>query len=197
MLEGGEPTLHPDLDEILDILIQYKEKYNKQCNIMLCTNGYGEKAQKIISKPPEGLSVQNSLKSPDLKNDHFPFNIAPADLPEFSGAYFSEGCYIHHLFGLGLTRNGYYPHPVCGGIDRVFGLDIGLKKLPGNSYELEDQMLHLCRFCGHFREFYSVNGNRSSIFKHRGDSFAKKSRSGSWKKAYNSFKKEPPELTLY
>ena len=84
----------------------------------------------MLDQLPPGVRVKNSAKSPGRRNRHFGFNVAPIDLAGFADADFSQGCYIHPIFGLGLTRSGYYPHPICGGIDRVFGFDIGLKSLP-------------------------------------------------------------------
>ena len=47
-LIGGEPTLHPQFFEVLDILKRYKD-INPNCFIIVWTNGYGNKVNKILS----------------------------------------------------------------------------------------------------------------------------------------------------
>ncbi|MCU0236548.1 MAG: radical SAM protein [Acidobacteria bacterium] len=198
MLEGGEPTLHPQLEEIIDELLRYRRSAHAHCEIELCSNGHGPQAAKALRRLPRGVRVKNSAKSTGPAQGHFAFNVAPCDLAEFAGADYSQGCYIHRIFGLGLTRSGYYPHPVCAGIDRVFGFDIGMKRLPASAGEMAAQMRRLCPLCGHFREFRSA-GDRWPRFEGRGGSgaFPPGSRSPSWKKAYRSFHEERPVLSLY
>lgn len=196
-LEGGEPTLHPDLNEIIHILLQYKLKYSKQCEIKICTNGYSEKAKQLLSNPPAGILVKSSGKSLLNNNGHIPFNIAPKDLPEYSMADFSHGCYIHYLYGLGLNRNGYYAHPICGSIDRIFGFDIGLKKIPNSPDEIGEQMSHLCSLCGHFRQYFRNNRHKLIATGKKSENDLKGSCSVSWEDAYSAYKSSRPELTLY
>ena len=43
---GGEPTLHPDLMVILDLLINYKEKHSPKTELQLYTNGFTENTKK-------------------------------------------------------------------------------------------------------------------------------------------------------
>lgn len=195
-LEGGEPMLHPQLDEIVDILMRYRRDHNRGCEILLCTNGFGEKMDELRHLSAN-IMIRNSTKHPASRTGHFTFNVAPVDLVQFSGADFSRGCYIHRLFGIGLNRNGYYPHPVCGGIDRVFGFDIGFKNLPRSAAEMAEQMQQLCRFCGHFREFYKAEGRKKIPFRRTGENLGEGSRTESWIKAYRAFREKPPVLTPY
>lgn len=198
MLEGGEPTLHPQLDEIIAELQRYRRSGHADCEIELCSNGHGPRAAQMLQRHSGGVLTKNSAKFPRPAQGHFAFNVAPRDLPGFAGADYSQGCYIHRIFGLGLTRSGYYPHPVCAGIDRVFGFDIGLKSLPATAGDLVAQMLRLCPLCGHFRE-YRLDGGRRPRFRHRGGSpiYPPGSRSTSWDRAYRAFREKPPVLTLY
>lgn len=196
MLEGGEPTLHPQLEEILDTLLAYRRDHCPECEIVLSTNGHGEMARRLLLRPPRGVRLKNSAKSPQAENGLFPFNVAPADLAEFSGADFAEACYVHRIFGLGLTASGYYPHPICGGIDRVFGFDIGLKSLPAKAEDMAGQMRRLCPLCGHFREF-RANGRGTSFWRREAAAMPPGSMSRSWVEAYRIFRQEPPQLTRY
>lgn len=131
VLEGGEPTLHPFLSDLIDLLLAYKDRHSNRTRIKLLTNGYSSESQKkadeLIDK---GVVVINSNKQKNSALDHCGFNYAPCDFPEFKTMDFSQGCYLPAMHGLGLTKHGFYPHPVCGGIDRVFGFDIGRKSLP-------------------------------------------------------------------
>lgn len=196
MLEGGEPTLHPRLEEILDILLRYRREHAPGCVIELCSNGHGERARRVLAGLPPGVAVKDSAKRPVAEQGHLAFNVAPADLPAFADADFSEGCYIHSIFGLGLTRAGYYPHPVCGGIDRIFGFDVGLKRLPAAAAELAGQMRRLCPLCGHFREFRR-GGRRTSRWRRNAGDQPPGALSPSWEAAYRAFRSRPPRLTPY
>ncbi|HEX7503021.1 MAG TPA: radical SAM protein [Acidobacteriota bacterium] len=198
MLEGGEPTLHPRLPAILEVLLHFREHYSPASVIELCTNGYGPLARRLSDRPPPGVRVKNSAKSPQRKNRHIAFNVAPIDMAGFAGADFSQGCYIHSIFGLGLTRHGYYPHPICGGIDRVFGFNVGLKKLSDVHGGIHGQMSRLCPYCGHFREFRG-RGERSAMkaLKHGADDSPPERMSHSWLEAYRNYRRDPPGLPLY
>ena len=198
MLEGGEPTLHPQLEGIIEELMRYRRHAHADCEIELCTNGHGPRAAQALRRLPRGVRVKNSAKTAGPAQGHFAFNVAPRDLAEFAGSDYSQGCYIHRIFGLGLTRSGYYPHPVCAGIDRVFGFDIGLKRLPSCAGEMAAQMLRLCPLCGHFREFRPGGVRRPRFWRRGGNgAFPPGSVSPSWEQAYRSFHEERPVLSRH
>jgi hypothetical protein len=198
MLEGGEPTLHPRLPEILEALSLYREHHSPASVIELCTNGYGEAARRLQDWLPSGVRIKNSAKSPVRKNRHIAFNMAPVDQAAFAQADFSQGCYIHAIFGLGLTRYGYYPHPICGGIDRIFGFDIGIKNLGDVAGGLHEQMARLCPYCGHFREFREPgNGRAEKAPTGRAGESPRERMSSSWNEAYRSYRLRPPRLSPY
>lgn len=60
-LIGGEPTLHPQFFEVLDIVKQYKD-INPNCFIVIWTNGCGDRVNRVLSKLPPWTMVQNSKK---------------------------------------------------------------------------------------------------------------------------------------
>jgi molybdenum cofactor biosynthesis enzyme MoaA len=51
---GGEPTLHPRFQEIIDSLLLYCE-WNTSCRIEVVTNGYGEKVESVLKTLPKTI----------------------------------------------------------------------------------------------------------------------------------------------
>ncbi|EKD28221.1 MAG: hypothetical protein ACD_79C00384G0001 [uncultured bacterium] len=180
-LLGGEPTLHPDVIEMLQLLLEYKKNYSPKTDIQLSTNGAGKFVKEVISGIPEGVTINNTNKQSIINHEFCPMNIAPKDtFARF--ADFSNGCIVITFCGIGLTRYGYYPCAVAGAIDRVFGFDKGRKKLPLKDDDMYDQLKLFCRLCGHFRQGYT------SI---------KEEKSPTWKKALENYKNNKPVLSLY
>jgi len=151
-LEGGEPSLHPQFTQIVNLLIQYKLHFSRRTTIKIMTNGFNQRASTIIDWLTRNkVDVYNSRKTSSESQTHYGFNVAPCDLPEFKECDYSGGCFLPAMYGVGLMRNGFYPHPICGGIDRIFGFDIGRKSLPDRHDTMRDQFNILCPLCGLFR----------------------------------------------
>lgn len=191
-IEGGEPTLHPQLGEILEILLNYKRHSAPSTNVVLCTNGHGERTSRKLRDMPSELRIRNSEKQARLVDSHCAFNMAPIDDRAFRGHDFSKGCWLPMYYGIGLTRHGYYPHPICGGIDRVLGLDVGLKKLPPSDHSWIDHYRSLCRYCGHYNRYAPAGPIR----------YARQARergriSPFWQAAYARYRRKRPVLSLY
>jgi hypothetical protein len=183
-LLGGEPTLHPQITEILKIIKRYLDFY-PGCKIEIATNGCGPKVKKIVSKLPTWIFVRSTDKN-SISHDFCSYNLAPIDFEKYKQADFSKGCWITTACGLGLTKYGYYSCGAGASVDRVFGFDIGLKSLKQLSHQkLRKQMIQLCSYCGHYKK----NHNTKRI-KHE-------EISESWEKAYLEFKKEKPQLTKF
>ena len=43
---GGESTVHPEFEEIVRVLFEYKEKHNPTLNLIVCSNGYSDFTKK-------------------------------------------------------------------------------------------------------------------------------------------------------
>jgi hypothetical protein len=179
-LIGGEPTLHPDLLHIINILMEYKEKYSSDLSITLVTNGSGDLVKKVLHNIPKTISIKDSMKYLG-EYEHIVFPDAPSDHLWNAFVSYSNGCGVLDM-GMGLSPYGYYFCPVAGAIDRVFGFDKGRKMLPSNNDLMMDQRLVFCNLCGHFF------GNKR---------FSKTTMSRSWQKAYRQYHVRKPNLTLY
>ena len=191
-IEGGEPTLHPQLGEVLGILLDYKRHSAPSTNLVLCTNGHGERARRVLKEVPSELEICDSRKQARVTDLHCAFNMAPVDDRAFEGHDFSKGCWLPMLYGIGLTRHGYYPHPICAGIDRVLGLDIGLKKLPPSDHSWTEHYDRLCRYCGHYNRYAPAGPIRYAR-----PTREKGKMSPFWQAAYARYQKERPVLSLY
>jgi hypothetical protein len=183
-LLGGEPTLHPQLFEILAHIEAYKVVY-PDCVVEIATNGYGDRVKNVLSGLPRWVQVDNSAKQSN-RHSFFTYNVAPVDVATFRDADFSKGCWITSECGLGLTRNGYYPCGAGGSVDRVFGFGVGRKRLALVTREaLLDQRRSLCRYCGHFKTNLGVQRVDHEVV------------SASWEKAYEAYGRKRPVLALY
>lgn len=147
---GGEPTLHPDIDEIISLLIDYKLTHNPDVSLELISNGYGKYVQNILSKIPSEFKVNNTNKTGEFQQKFEPFNLAPGDSKKHVFTDFSNGCWVTTYCGIGFNKSGFYPCGVGGSIDRILGKNLGLKNIPTSIKQIQEQMKDLCKLCGHF-----------------------------------------------
>ena len=146
---GGEPTLHSRIFEIIDRLIRYQKESNPSVRLVLGTNFFGKQVHQVLARLPDAIAIKSTLKSSRV-NLFKPFNVAPVDTHHNRFSDYSCGCRIIEDCGLGLTPSGYYMCAIAGGIDRVFGYDLGRQEIPDEDDTLVDQMSAFCRLCGHF-----------------------------------------------
>jgi hypothetical protein len=178
---GGEPTLHRDILKILELLLTYKNHYAPNAKIELSTNGYGKLSANILSKIPKEIGILNSRKKSRYQWMH-PVNLAPVDSILYRHLDFSIGCDVVPASGITLTPFGYYPCPVAGAIDRVFGFDIGRKNLPSSDDPMLEILPHICKYCGSF--VYAFHTKKQMT-------------SSSWRHAFVRYKQSKPVLSLY
>jgi hypothetical protein len=183
-LAGGEPTLHPELDRILRALARYRE-FHPKCIVRILTNGHGERVRGVLTNLPTWVTVKNSEKEPG-KQRFRTFNMAPVDADALRTDDFSRGCFVIEYCGMALTRHGYYCCAQASCIDRVFGIDLGLKSLSSaTAAAMREQRARLCRYCGYYK--YNYREDRSGT----------QETSPSWRDALERYRKDPPRLTLY
>jgi hypothetical protein len=195
---GGEPTLHPAFDEVVQVLGGFR-RHRPDTVFRMYTNGFGRRVQSRIAGMPEWFEVVNTGKDRDNPPLFSAYNTAPVDSADCAHEDFSKGCLITSSCGLGLTRYGYYPCGAGAAIDRVFGYDIGIKKLADVTPErLVEQLRQLCRLCGHFRDF----DVRADVVKSENPGalagWTTESRiSPTWQQAYARYAEAPPQLSVY
>jgi hypothetical protein len=183
-LLGGEPTVHKHFFEILDLVRAYKRDFSPETMIEVITNGHGDKVNAAIEKIPSDVVISNTSKETKVQPTFGSFNVAPKDRTEYALADFSNGCWIIKNCGMGLGPSGYYPCAVAGGIDRIFGWDLGRKTLPADDDDMHDLLEKFCQHCGHFKRRLEPTLDGPLM-------------SPTWREAYERYRRRRPKLTKY
>jgi len=178
---GGEPILHPNIFDIIKLLLSYKEDFSPDTIIQLYTNGFSPEANDVLCKVGNKVSIVNSHKE-KIFQSFYAFNIAPMDDIRYKNVDYSNGCATAQNCGLVLNKYGYYMCALGGGIDRVLGFDIGRKKIPSMDDSMLDQRRILCKYCGYFGLSRITTKEEISL---------------SWKHAYENYNKKRPYLLPY
>jgi hypothetical protein len=178
---GGEPTTHPQFLEIVKLVLEYRDKYFPGARVRVTSNGYGEKVNRLLALLPTGVDVGNNAKTSKVQGYFDTFNVAPIDLDEYAGSDFTNGCWVTQMAGMGVTPYGYYPCAAGGGIDRVFGFNLGRKTLPQPDDDMKEELRRLCAVCGHFK----VRAPGALV----GPAMSK-----TWQKAYANLHDNPPKM---
>ena len=122
VLQGGECTLHPQFNEICQVLLQYKQ-WNKKCIVTVNTNGYANLTKKRIeTAKQQGFLIENSYKSKKVidktyKYDYVPVNVAPIDV---GYELQKTGCFQSSVCGITVNNQGYWECSPSAAASRVF-----------------------------------------------------------------------------
>lgn len=191
-LLGGEPTVHKDFLEIVDIILKdYIEKYSPETILQITSNGYGELVRERLSKLPKhnNLVINYASFKEDRIVPYFSaFNDAPIDKPDGNKKEYYKGCWVTSYCGIGLNHMGYYPCAVAGGIDRVFKFNLGIQSLKEVDESIAKYLNTFCRYCGNFSEYEKNFGD--FIPRNEKAALTKPVISDSWKRAYRNYNKK-------
>jgi len=196
---GGEPTLHPDFEQIIRLIYHdYIFKFSPDTILQITSNGFTEKSRKLldkIEKSYKNIVIDRASFKTSNKIEYFtPFNNAPIDNEESKNCDFSKACWVTSYCGVGLNKYGYYPCGVAAGIDRVMGFDKGIKSLKEVTPKKMKELLNtFCRYCGNYIDYMDNMGN----FIPRCEKAPLKQNviSQTWKKYYSIYKFNNPKLT--
>lgn len=182
-LLGGEPAQHPQFLEIVESILTYRREFSPDTMVEVSTNGYGPYVARRLARLPPEVKVNNTAKSSDRNPPRFTtFNVAPVDLEEYANEDFSKGCWICQNCGMGVSPYGYYPCAIAAGIDRIFGFNLGRKKLPDADDDMRQELEVFCRLCGHFKPEI-------------GEALGGPVMSSTWQKAYERVKQDVPVMS--
>lgn len=188
-LLGGEPTIHKDFLEIVNLILnEYIIKHSPETILQVTSNGFGELVQERLSKLPKHKNLiidYASFKDERIIPYFSPFNDAPIDKPDGTDKEYHKGCWVTSYCGIGLNQMGYYPCGVAGGIDRVFKFNLGVHPLKNVDESIAKYLDTFCRFCGNFSDYEKNYGN--FIPRNEKAALTKPITSESWKKAYRKY----------
>ena len=188
-LLGGEPTIHNDFLEIVNLILnEYIVIHSPETILQVTSNGFGELVQEQLSKLPKHKNLiidYVSFKDERIVPYFSPFNDAPIDKPDGNEKEYYKGCWVTSYCGIGLNQLGYYPCGVAGGIDRVFELNMGVQSLNNVDESIAKYLDTFCRFCGNFSDYEKNFGN--FIPRNEKAALTKPIISESWKKAYKKY----------
>lgn len=184
---GGEPSSYPNLNKVVEILDEYRKEVNG-CIVRFWTHGWGRGVGRVLESLPSWVEITNSKKIPGVDPPGFnKFLLAPMDYNDLYRGDYRSGCkWIKPgKSGLGVTRHGIYVCAVSGAIDRIVGLDVGLRSLQDVSHRsFEKQCEVLCGYCGHLLVDKQVNPKKESISK-------------TWHRLILEYQTRKPVLTRY
>lgn len=161
---GGEPTLHPDFESIINLFADYKEKYNKEVELIVSTNGFSKiTISKIewVKKNYPNIIIENSNKKGNEQKDFHLIHMAPSDIHRGDDSEYNYlGCWATEACAISLNYSGFYCCAVAGMIARVFNYDIGIKSVEKLSInEFEKTFNQVCSKCGRYHEIKVDNSN--------------------------------------
>ena len=188
-LLGGEPSIHKDFLEIVNLILnEYIVKHSPETILQVTSNGFGDLVQERLSKLPKhkNLIIDYASFKDERTVPYFsPFNDAPIDKPNGNEKEYHKGCWVTSYCGIGLNQLGYYPCGVAGGIDRVFKLNSNVQSLKNVDESIAKYLDTFCRFCGNFSDYESNAGN--FIPRNEKSALTKSIMSETWRNAYKKY----------
>lgn len=177
---GGEPTLHPQVVQIVNLLCNAFPK----TTFHFVTNGFNtNRVNEVLPQIPKIVTIINTKKK-FINNVFYPVTSAPRDYPEYKDTDFTKGCYLCMSCGMSLNCYGYYPCAVSAAIDRVLGFDMGRKTFPSQCDLMLDELKLFCSYCGLFKDKHRTVQDDDVM-------------SATWRRVIEKYNIKRPVLTRY
>jgi len=189
-LLGGEPTLHTQLDKIIEITDKYSKIIDFKWGII--TNRITQKSidiEKNILATTSAVEIGGGTDPGKFQPYFRPINIAPIDIGVYDG---ESDCGWD--CGFAFNKYGIYPCSPALAIDRALGLDIGLKNVSDINEENFNSILDkVCMYCC----FYSVKDIMPYKWNAYKNGNTKPLVTKFWSDAFEKYKIKKPKLTLF
>lgn len=165
-LIGGEPTVHPQFDDMVKLLYDYKKKHNPTLDLRVTSNGTTkytmQKLQKVNENYPE-IIVENSGKENNFISGFSLIHVAPCDMYAYKNHKY-KGCWISEECGIGLNFLGFHSCSVGGSIARLFNYEIAIKNVEDINVDLlMNTYDSLCSLCGMYHNIKVDDNNIETI----------------------------------
>ena len=149
-LVGGEPTLHPKLGEIMQLLATH-------FTVWVLTNGI--KPYKF----PSYVYVENSAKIKGVPPEFHTTYMAPIDDSRFDGVsdeQYSKGCEFLSC-GYGYDETGIHPCTIGMALNRLVKIKKGYDTIEECNKDKENYLVDMCKLCGLFKKMGNHSVDRS------------------------------------
>ncbi len=139
-LLGGEPTMHPYIEEIIDIMLEY-------FHVGIVTNGTTRWHNR------RNIWCEDTDKTPHENPMFYTTFDAPVDDSLYDGQDYSLGCRTAEHCGNCVTVDGHYPCNVGGTIDRLLFDGANAGTLINVNFEgyRKNFFKKMCQYCGVFK----------------------------------------------
>lgn len=140
-ISGGEPMMHPDIENIVKIILDSGITEN----VSLWTNGTINSRNLALKHK---IVVYNDNKDKGYRHVWL-MTVAPIDMNLYGIKPLSD-CTAPRVCGIAYSRRGYYPCCFSEAIGRIFKID-GIKSMREMTNEAYNDLLDkTCRYCGYY-----------------------------------------------